>query len=229
MEATIQTETGRSDNTASQRVRVWDVPTRLFHWSIVFLIIISWLSADQGYMRVHLWSGMTLLSLLLFRIGWGLIGSTTSRFRDFLHSPRQIIAYFSPHARSLYAGHNPAGGLMVVVLLVALLGQVTTGLFANDGLKFVGPLALLVSDDASDRLTRVHGLIFDIILALIWLHLVAVGFYYFVKGQNLVAPMMNGWKHRRNVPDEIAIKFVHPALALGLLLISAATVAWILL
>ena len=220
--------TDPAKSAAGEHIRVWDVPTRLFHWSIIALVFVSWLSADQGYMTVHLWSGLTLLALLLFRLGWGLLGSTTARFSDFLHPPRKIIAYLKSHSSLLHAGHNPAGGLMVMALLAILLAQVLTGLFANDGLKFAGPLALLVSDDASDRLTRIHGIIFNIILVLVWLHVVAVGFYHVVKGENLVAPMVSGKKHRARVPDGANIIFAHPALAAGLLLASAAVVAWIL-
>ena len=227
----MQTDRRMPGPVTDQRVRVWDAPTRLFHWSVVVLIFISWLSADQGYMTVHLWSGLSLLALLLFRLGWGLMGTTTSRFSDFLHSPRKVLAYLRTQARGgrpLHAGHNPAGGMMVVVLLAALAAQVATGLFANDGLKFAGPLALFVSDDASDGLTKIHGVIFNIILALIWLHVVAVGFYHFVKGDNLVGAMVSGKKHRARVPEGATIIFAHPALALGLLLASAAVAAWIL-
>jgi cytochrome b len=227
----MQTDHSISTGGADQRIRVWDAPTRLFHWSIVILIFVSWLSADRGYMRVHLWSGLSLLALLLFRLGWGLMGTTTARFSDFLHPPRKVLTYLRRQARGekpLHAGHNPAGGLMVMVLLAALAAQVATGLFANDGLKFAGPLALFVSDDASDGLTRVHGVIFNIILALIWLHVVAVGFHYFVKGENLVGPMLSGRKHRAHVPEGASIIFAHPALALGLLMASVAVAAWIL-
>jgi cytochrome b len=227
----MRTDHGMTTDDADQRIRVWDAPTRLFHWSVVILIFVSWLSADQGYMTVHLWSGLSLLALLLFRLGWGVMGTTTARFSDFLHPPRRVLAYLRTQARGekpLHAGHNPAGGLMVMVLLAALAAQVATGLFANDGLKFAGPLALFVSDDASDGLTRVHGVIFNIILALIWLHVVAVGFYYFVKGENLVGPMLSGRKHRAHVPEGASIIFAHPALALGLLLASVAVAAWVL-
>lgn len=216
---------------SDERIRVWDAPTRLFHWGLVALVFISWVSADQDYMTVHLWSGLSLLALLLFRLGWGLMGSTTARFSDFLHSPRRVFSYLSSVARGgqmLHAGHNPAGGLMVVALLAFLAVQVTTGLFANDGLKFSGPLSMFVSDDGSDRLTRIHGIVFNIILALIWLHVVAVGFYQFVKGHNLVMPMLSGKKHRTHVPEGATIIFAHPLLALGLLLASAAVAAWLI-
>ena len=105
---------------ADEHIRVWDVPTRLFHWGMVALVFVSWLSADQGYMAVHLWSGLSLLALLLFRLGWGLMGSTTARFSDFLRPPREVLAYLRSQARGatiLHAGHNPAGGLMVIALL----------------------------------------------------------------------------------------------------------------
>lgn len=228
----MQTDSSLTTPLADEHIRVWDVPTRLFHWGMVALVFVSWLSADQGYMAVHLWSGLSLLALLLFRLGWGLMGSTTARFSDFLRPPREVLAYLRSQARGatiLHAGHNPAGGLMVIALLAFLLAQVMTGLFANDGLKFSGPLALFVSDDASDRLTRIYGIIFNIILALIWLHVVAVGFYHFVKGDNLVGPMVSGKKHRAHVPAGATVFFAHPVLALGLLLASAAAAAWVLL
>lgn len=151
-----------------------------------------------------------LLALLVFRIGWGLIGSTTARFRDFLHPPRTVLAYLRNGA-GMYAGHNPAGGLMVIALILVLLAQAVTGLFANDGLHFSGPLALLVGDDASTRLTAVHSTIFNVILLLVWSHVVAVGFYLFVKGHNLVKAMVTGksltlmFQQRRALPSPARI------------------------
>lgn len=208
-------------------VQVWDAPTRLFHWAIVILVFVSWLSVDQGFMTVHLCSGLALLALLVFRIGWGLIGSTTARFRDFLHPPRTVLAYLRNGA-GMYAGHNPAGGLMVIALILVLLAQAVTGLFANDGLHFSGPLALLVGDDASTRLTAVHSTIFNVILLLVWSHVVAVGFYLFVKGHNLVKAMVTGKKPHAHVPAEARITFTHSYIALLLLLLvlTAGAVAW---
>jgi cytochrome b len=213
-------------------VPVWDIPTRLFHWSVVLLLCISWFSADQGYMRVHLVSGLTLLALLLFRIGWGLVGSTTARFSNFLHPPRRVVGYLKGLAggdRIFHAGHNPAGGWMVLALIAVLLAQVATGLFANDGVRFHGPLALLVSEDASTRLTGIHGLIFDAILILVWCHVVAVGFYLLVKGDNLVWPMITGKKSRAHLPAELNIVFTRLYIALLLLAVSAGVAAWIMI
>jgi cytochrome b len=213
-------------------VRVWDIPIRLFHWSIVALLCASWFSADQGYMRVHLVSGLTLLALLLFRIGWGLVGSTTARFSNFLHPPRRVVGYLKGLAggdKLFYAGHNPAGGMMVLALIAVLLAQVATGLFANDGVRFHGPLALLVSEDASTLFTDIHGLIFNLILLLVWCQVVAVGFYLLVKGENLIWPMVTGRKHRAYLPAELNIAFTRLYIALLLLAVSAGIAAWIMI
>lgn len=211
-------------------VQVWDAPVRLFHWAIVILMLVSWLSADQGYMRVHLWSGLTLLALLIFRLVWGVIGSTTARFRNFLHPPRTVLAYLRSLAganKALFAGHNPAGGLMVVGLIAVLLLQAVTGLFSNDGLRFHGPLALLVSEETSTGITGLHGTIFNLILVLVWLHVVAVGFYLFVKGDNLIFPMLTGKKKRAHVPEGWSIKPAHPLMALLVLMAAAGLVFWL--
>jgi cytochrome b len=212
---------------ATSLVRVWDVPTRIFHWTIVVLVAVSWFSADNGFMRVHLWSGLTLLALLLFRILWGLLGSTTSRFSDFLHPPRKVLAYLRGHETSLYAGHNPAGGWMVAIMIAVLLTQAVTGLFANDGLHFTGPLALWVSDDLSTRITALHATIFNIILVLIWLHVVAVGFYLLVRNHNLVGAMVTGKKHPKHVPAGLNLSFTRLYIALLLAGLAAGLVAWI--
>jgi cytochrome b len=138
-------------------VRVWDAPTRCFHWAIVCLITISWITAETSLIKLHLWSGSLLLTLLIFRIAWGLVGSTTARFRHFVTRPRTAIGYLKSLMQGVeklsYLGHNPAGGWMVVVLIMVLGLQVATGLFANDDVHFIGPLASMISKEMSDRLT----------------------------------------------------------------------------
>jgi cytochrome b len=216
------------DETAPARVRVWDVPVRIFHWTIVGLIATSWVAADQGFMRVHLWSGSAMLAFLLFRLVWGIVGSTTARYSDFIRSPRAAFGYVRALVgadKPRHAGHNPAGGWMVVVLLATLSAQVATGLFANDGLKFMGPLALQVTADTSDRLTVVHGWLFNFLLLLIWLHVVAVFFYFFVKRENLVTPMLTGKKLAHHVPEGRELRFTRTWLA-GVLFLLCAAVAW---
>lgn len=212
-------------------VLVWDLPTRLFHWCVVGLVFVSWLSADRGWMTVHLGSGLSLLALLLFRLGWGFFGSTTARFSNFLHPPRRVLFYLKglkSGDRPLYAGHNPAGGLMVAAMIAVLLAQALSGLFANDGLHFNGPLALLIPSELSDRITSVHGLIFNLILLLVWCHVVAVGFYLLVKRDNLVLPMVTGRKPHSHVPAGAGLVFTRLAIALLLLFLSAAIAVWIM-
>jgi len=129
----------------TEAVRVWDLPVRLFHWLIVVLLAVSWWSAEQGgvMLKYHMWSGFTVLTLVLFRVAWGFVGSRYARFTDFVHGPRQVFgtlgALFDRRPLAI-AGHNPLGGWMVVALLVCLLVQTMTGLFANDDLFNEGPL-----------------------------------------------------------------------------------------
>lgn len=220
----------RSAAIAAVRVRVWDAPTRLFHWTVVCLIAFSWYTADRGLMKLHLWSGSTLLVLILFRIVWGFIGSTTARFDNFLRPPSAVVGYFKAllnDSKQHHAGHNPAGGWMVTLFIAILLSQTMTGMLANDGVRFQGPLALWVSSELSDRMTELHGLQFNVILLLIWAHLAAVFFYLFVKGENLVKPMVTGYKHSDYLPSGSDLKFAPWLLALGLLAISAGLVGWI--
>src|SRR5215470_756496 len=119
---------------SAQRIRIWDLPIRLFHWTLVVLMAVSYFTGQAGgdWMKLHFWSGYTILTLLLFRIAWGFVGSTTARFSNFVRGPRAGASYL----RSLVlgqstfdVGHNPVGGLMVVVLLLAVLVQVAVGLF----------------------------------------------------------------------------------------------------
>lgn len=217
---------------APSHVRVWDMPTRLFHWAIVALFACSWYSADNGLMEVHLWSGSVLLTLLFFRIAWGLLGSTTARFSNFLYPWPKVIDYFNALMsvnKPLYAGHNPAGGLMVTALLTALLAQVATGLFSNDGIRFHAPLALSVSTDVSERLTELHGMLFNVILLLVWMHLVAVFFYLLVKQENLIKPMITGYKRRDHLPPQLDLEFAHWTIALAVLAVAGAMVGSIVL
>ncbi len=203
----------------NERVRVWDVPTRVFHWSVAILVATSWYTADRGHLQLHLWSGLTLLTMLLFRVVWGIVGTTTARFSNFVHRPGHVFAYLKAlvnQERQLHAGHNPAGGLMVVAMMMILFVQVGTGLFSNGGVSFQGPLALQISSDTSDQLTIVHGWVFNCILFFIWMHLVAIFFYLCVKGENLIRPIVTGYKHRKHLPLGSRLEFESSNLALAI-------------
>ncbi|MFW5911056.1 MAG: cytochrome b/b6 domain-containing protein [Thiohalospira sp.] len=182
---------------ASPRVKVWDLPVRLFHWLLVAAFALSWYSGEQGleWVDVHVWSGYTIITLVGFRLLWGLAGSETARFSNFLHGPRQVLAYLRGWLRGEghTLGHNPAGGWMVLVMLVLLLAQGITGLFATDDIFFDGPLGGWVGSDIQGWLTGWHKANFDVLLALIALHLLAI-LAYRLRGEDLVRPMISGYK-----------------------------------
>lgn len=201
---------------ASRWVKIWDAPTRLFHWALVVLVVSAVATAKLGLIDWHFRVGYTILALVLFRIVWGLVGSETARFSSFVKGPGAVLAYFSGmfrRAPDTQAGHNPAGGLMVLVLLGLLSFQVGTGLFSNDGVFSEGPLAQFIDPDLSERITGWHETSFKLILAAVALHVVAVFFYAIVKRQDLVRPMVTGWKR---LPASIpAPRPAHVALAAG--------------
>lgn len=180
-------------------VLVWDLPTRLFHWLLVIFVIISFVTGNIGgnAMQYHAWGGFAILTLLLFRLAWGFVGSRESRFVTFVYGPYAVIRYVatlrhrdSPH----YLGHNPLGGWSIIALLFTLLVQAATGLFANDDILTEGPLFDWVNKATSDWLTKVHKLNQQVIIALVCVHVAAVLFYFFYKRQNLIIPMITGVK-----------------------------------
>ena len=169
---------------------IWDLPTRLFHWLLMALIALSWWSAEYHQDELHIWLGMAVLSLLIFRLLWGFVGGSTARFANFIRGPRAVFGYLRGGWRGI--GHNPLGALSVVALLAMAGIQVVLGLFASDedGLM-QGPLAPLVSIDAADQAREWHEATFNVLLALIALHLAAIA-YYRLRGKNLLKPMITG-------------------------------------
>ena len=172
---------------------VWDLPIRLFHWLLTALVAFSWWSAQNGQIDWHVWSGLAILTLLVFRLLWGLFGSSTARFANFLRGPRAVGDYLrNPHGWRL-AGHNPLGALSVIVLLLATAVQVGLGLVAadEDGLN-EGPLAQLVSLEASEAARELHEAFFNVLLALIVLHVAAIVIYRLALGRRLTGAMVSG-------------------------------------
>lgn len=175
----------------------------------------------------HLWGGYAVLTLVLFRLIWGTIGSETVRFSHFVRGPGVALAYFkallrgeTPH----YLGHNPMGAWSIVALLILLLVQAITGLFANDDILIEGPLYGWVSKGASDWLTTIHKLNFNLLLAMIAVHLSAVFFYLFVKRENLIHPMLSGRKHLPPEQAGQAPRMANPWLGLAVLVVAVAAV-----
>ena len=195
-----KTETSSTDTDRPVAIPVWDLPTRLFHWLLVVFVAVSFTTGSIGgnAMRYHEWGGFAILVLLVFRIYWGFIGSRASRFSNFVKGPAAVWHYAAALVRGKserYLGHNPLGGWSVLALLLALLIQAATGLFANDDIVTEGPLYLWVSKPVSDWLTGVHRLNRILIMALAATHVSAVLFYLLVKHENLIKPMITGTKH----------------------------------
>ena len=160
----------------------------------------SWWSQEEGSDRLHFWSGYTLLFLLIFRVLWGFAGGSTARFSAFVRGPSAVLAYLRG-GEFRQAGHTPLGGLSVVAMLFALLVQLTTGLIQIDDDDFVeGPLSGLVSYDTALLAHDVHEVSFNILLALIALHLLAIAYYQLVRRRSLIRPMITG---RGSLPEGV--------------------------
>lgn len=178
----------------THRIRVWDLPTRFFHWSLVLLVTASVISAKIGgnMMEWHERSGLAIVGLLTFRLIWGFVGSTYARFAHFVRGPRTIIAHLRGQWHGV--GHNPLGALSVLAMLALLVAQTLSGLFANDDIAFNGPLYALVSKAESNTLTGWHHRTEYALYALVGLHVAAVAFYSWWKKEPLVAAMIHGRK-----------------------------------
>ena len=179
------------------RVRVWDLPTRVFHWALVLCIVGLVITGNVGgnAMIWHFRIGLTVLALLLFRLVWGLVGGRWSRFAAFIYSPRSIINFLQGKGKPEHSvGHTPMGAGSVFALLAVLLVQVGSGLISDDEIAFAGPLTRFVSSATSNLATNYHKNIGKwIILALVVLHIAAIVFYLWRK-QNLITPMLHGDK-----------------------------------
>ena len=173
---------------------VWDVPTRLFHWGIAALVGFSWWSAENGHMDWHYKSGLVVTGLLVFRILWGFVGSDTARFAQFLRGPVAVRAYLRGQLAPR-PGHNPLGGWSVLALLLVLVTQVTTGLFSVDvdGMES-GPLSYLLDFDQGRIAAEIHEVSFNLLLALVALHVLAIAYHLVFKRHNLTRAMLTGYQ-----------------------------------
>lgn len=208
--------------------RIWDPTIRLFHWLLVGFLAFSWWTAEDHEMERHRFSGYAILTLLLFRIYWGFAGPRTARFSGFVRGPSAVMAYVRDlGSRNAQAapGHNPLGGWSVVAMLLAIGVMVAAGLFASDtdGLES-GPLATYITFAQSETASTVHGSVFNIILGLVALHVLAIAFYLLWKRQNLVRPMLTG---RAKAQDHEAPADQHWSPVRALVgIIGAAAIAW---
>jgi cytochrome b len=182
---------------ASRPVLVWDAPTRLFHWLVAALVAAAYATWRLNWMDWHGRIGDALLALLLFRLLWGFFGSETARFSRFLASPGTVMQHMRTLLRrepDRQVGHNPAGGWVVALLLALLLAETLTGLYVANDVADEGPLTEFVPARVADAISAAHGILWDVLLAVIVLHVLAIAAYAAAKGQNLLLPMITGTK-----------------------------------
>ncbi len=213
-------------NNALRLVVVWDAPVRLFHWRVAALVAAAYATWRLNWMVWHGRVGDALLALLLFRLLWGFFGSDTARFSRFLTSPRMAarhLTYAFVREPDRQVGHNPAGGWMILLLLALLLAETLTGLYVANDIADVGPLTQIVPAPAANAIEASHRILWDVLLAAIVLHVLAIAAYAAVKGQNLVGPMITG---RKALPASVrAPRIASPARAAVLFAASAAAAA----
>lgn len=175
---------------------VWDWVVRLCHLIFILGCVGAWLTYQTGQMDLHARFGYAVLAALAVRLVWAVIGTPAARFSGFVRPPAKVLAYLRRwRSEPAPVGHNPLGGYAVLALLAALLAEAGTGLFSDDEVATSGPLRTLVSDDGAQTLTHLHRLTFDLLLALVGLHLAAILAYAVFKRANLVGPMITGWMH----------------------------------
>lgn len=189
-----------------QTTRVWDLPTRLFHWLLALAVVGLVVTGQVGgsWMDWHFRLGYSVLALLLFRLVWGFVGGHWSRFANFFYSPATVWRYLRGQAAPEHGvGHNPLGFLSVLGLLGVTLLQVATGLFSDDEIATSGPLSKYASGEWVSRATDHHTDIGKfILLALVFLHIAAIVYYRVKKGENLLTPMVHGDKNTKlGVPN----------------------------
>lgn len=214
------------DHTTSA-VRIWDLPTRLFHVTLGLAVIGLIITGEVGgdAMRIHFWLGYVVLALVFFRIVWGLFGGHWSRFVNFLPSPQLVRNYIAALRRKEQPrsiSHNPLGALSVLAMLTILLLQVASGLISDDEISISGPLTSLVPGAWVSFATNYHTEIGKVLLIfLLVLHVASVLFYRFFKNEDLIAPMIHGDKQLPSTTRPSRDSMTSRAFALGVLVACA--------
>ena len=179
---------------AGRRLLVWDLPLRVFHWSLVVAVAASVVTGKIGgnAMELHGKAGLAIVGLVVFRLAWGVLGSSHARFGNFFPTPGAVRAYLKGQWRGV--GHNPLGAASVIALIAVLATQAATGLFSSDDIAYAGPLNPAVSEALATRLSAVHRVMVNVLLGLVALHVLAVAYHSLIKRNDLVKPMITGWK-----------------------------------
>mgnify|MGYP001240895436 FL=1 len=219
------------------RIAVWDAFIRLFHWSLLAAVIISFYTTKtmgQPFLfplEVHAQAGYLIIGLLVFRLIWGWVGTPYARFSTFVYGPRTTARYtkaLMTRRASPYASHNPLGGWMVVLLLVSLGFQALSGLFLSDDIFFQAPLYGVLDANMGDLLAQLHSLNSDLLLVLIGLHVAGL-LWHTLQGERLIPAMLTGVKrfHSPPVDAKPASSRRQTCYAVGALLIAAGVSGWL--
>ena len=212
-------------------VRIWDLPTRLFHWALLVCIVGLLITGNVGgmWMEWHFRFGYCVMTLLLFRTVWGLVGGKWSRFASFIYSPKSLFDYLSGKGRPEHsAGHSPLGALSVFGLLAFLALQVGTGLISDDEITNAGPLTRFVKNATVSLATWWHKEVGNkVIVAMIVLHIAAILIYLYKKKQNLILPMIQGDKQMVQPVESSKDTMGSRLAAIAILAICAGFVYWI--
>lgn len=206
-----------------RKTRLWDLPIRLVHWSLVVLIPAMWWTAENDNLSLHMTLGYVVLAIVLFRIIWGFVGSSNARFGQFLKGPGAVMAHLGGKSEKAYAGHNPAGGWSVLVLLLLLAAQLGLGLFALDEDNVGSLLTSMVSYETAREMAELHEIVFNAIVGFVVLHIGAVIYYSLVKKDRIVPPMITG---SRDFPADVEAPRIAPLWKAVIVLILTSAFAW---
>lgn len=214
-----------------KKIQVWDLPIRLFHWALVVMIVVCVCTIDYEEVTAHQYAGVFVLILLLFRIIWGLIGSSTAQFWDFVKGPKAAYDYFR-YDITKTEGHNPMGAYMVMFMLAVLLVQTITGLFLTDNtyLHQDSPLYKLISSNTRSYLKTIHQYNLYVIYGMVALHVGVIAIYLLLKGQNLIKTMIVGSRKKEewHTPMAQELKGNRPWLALIIFIILGVAIPYLL-
>ena len=215
------------------KLLVWDLPVRLFHWCLVISLLAAWYTSDgeRNLIDYHLKIGYFILALIIFRLIWGVLGTKYARFYQFIPNRLTLLNYLKGVKKEKdynSIGHNPLGALMVVLMLTLVLSQAISGLFMNDDVFTTGPYYESANSTVQAFMSSIHHNVFDVILVISALHIGAAFYYLLVKKSNLIVPMITGYKKTANDKDDEGIKSSKLLLALVVLIVVVIFLYWLL-
>ena len=188
-----------------KKIRIWDLPTRAFHWLFALAVFGAIITDFLGEIEWHSYCGYTALVLVIFRIIWGFVGPLHARFSSFVPSFSKLKTFLKDK-KSDQLGHNPLGALSVLAMLVIVLVQATSGLFADDEISFQGPLAKFVSENTVKLMSQLHEANHLLVYGIVALHLIAIFYYQRIKKENILGPMIHGDKDVEEIQSNLPVE-----------------------